>query len=715
MANTLLCSFCESFDYSLLSPAVFKDEYAASNKEDTSFSRDLDCLSENLECSFCQFILGTLALSKNWPPKEPTSSLTLRLEVQPFAETLPLLLQAPSPIYMGRCIWASVHPNGSPPEKNEPLDKKYRHYRHRISLKAGKEALESRSALFSGREIPTLMDDMGVVGEWISDCEKNHKCQVPAAEFTSGMTFRLIDVFLECVVESPNNPRYVALSYVWGAGPQKFLKADTIQSFMEPGGLSSVKVDLPATIRDAIQTCQRLNERYIWVDALCIIQDSPKDKSEQISQMGIIYSSATLTIVAACGKDCASGLTGISVPRSSQLQKKIAGLDLITVDYSIAMLFEDVPYNTRGWTFQEYALSHRLLVFMESQIFFYCGEALWHEDTVLESKHQSLRKDSPFIRYYDHTIMPARVIDTRWQNSHPNPRKVFTSHFSSLVTQFVSRDLSFESDTLYAFMGIESTFNTNSTSLSAEFYCGLPQEMFGLALLWRTGPELRIDQRRQGFPSWSWAGWKFNKESWFSYGHSDIILLGVVMFYRCVSVRGDSENTVDLTNHSSKWEVMPRDRVGFADGRVLTTTLHPSIQAQLGENLTDEEVTSTLSAIRLPGLKDMLPKLVIFKTSHARLLVASAPYSPEYPYYRIGEMSGACLDMAWRATQPEYLDFILIALEGTPELQAPEYQLELCVLLVEWVNGIAYRVSSCNIRQSDWLEAGSQQRVVVLG
>lgn len=715
MADRILCAFCQSFDYSLFSPALFDDDNAASNREDVSFSRDLDQLNENLECSFCQLILETLALSKDWPSKEPTSTLTLLLALEPFAETLPLLLQGPSPVYMGRYIWVSVHPKGFPPEKNESLNKKYRHHRHCISLKAGKEDLESSKALFSGREVPRLVHDMSVVQDWIYDCEKNHKCHVPPAEFTSGMTFRLIDVFLECVVEAPKNSRYVALSYVWGAGPQKFLKADTVKSFMEPGGLSSAKVDLPATIRDSIQACQWLKERYIWVDALCIIQDSPKDKSEQIGQMGTIYSSATLTLIAACGKDCASGLAGISVPRPSQIQKTVAGRDLITVDQSMSWLFERVPYNTRGWTFQEYALSHRLLIFMESQIFFHCSEALWHEDTALESKHQTISNRSPFIRYYAHTIMPARVTDSRWQKSHPNSRKVFAMHFSALVSQFVSRNLTFESDTLDAFMGIASTFKMNLTSLSAEFHCGLPQEIFGLALLWRTGPELRMSQRREGFPTWSWAGWRFDKDFWFSYGHSDITLLGVVLFYKLVGLGSDTENNLDFPESFSEWEVMPCDRVGFADGRTLTTTLHSSIQAQLGGKLTDEEVSTALANIHFSGLKDMLPRIVVFKTSHARLLVAATPYSADYPYYKIGELSGACLDMAWRATQPEYLDFILIALEGTPELQAPEYLLEVCVLVVEWIDGIAYRVSSCNVRQSDWLEAESKQKIVVLG
>jgi len=54
-----------------------------------------------------------------------------------------------------------------------------------------------------------------------------------------------------------------------------------------------------------------MGERYLWVDALCIIQDDSMDKEWQIARMGSIYSSAVFTIVAACGVDADAGLPGV--------------------------------------------------------------------------------------------------------------------------------------------------------------------------------------------------------------------------------------------------------------------------------------------------------------------------------------------------------------------------------------------------------------------
>ncbi|KAI9768672.1 MAG: hypothetical protein M1839_003980 [Geoglossum umbratile] len=68
---------------------------------------------------------------------------------------------------------------------------------------------------------------------------------------------------------------------------------------------------IPTTVRDAIEVVKALGERYLWVDSVCIAQDSAEDKRHVIGNMHMIYSSATLTIVAADGKDAEAGLPGL--------------------------------------------------------------------------------------------------------------------------------------------------------------------------------------------------------------------------------------------------------------------------------------------------------------------------------------------------------------------------------------------------------------------
>jgi len=70
---------------------------------------------------------------------------------------------------------------------------------------------------------------------------------------------------------------YVALSYCWG-GNQTFVTTLATLKEKEAGFPQSV---LPQTLKDAISVTRSLGFRYIWIDALCIIQDSDEDKAAE--------------------------------------------------------------------------------------------------------------------------------------------------------------------------------------------------------------------------------------------------------------------------------------------------------------------------------------------------------------------------------------------------------------------------------------------------
>ena len=66
---------------------------------------------------------------------------------------------------------------------------------------------------------------------------------------------------------------------------------------------------LPLTIRDAMSVCQRLQERYLRVDSLCIMQDEDKeDWKTQCKTMDMVYANAYLNISATFASDDLSGL-----------------------------------------------------------------------------------------------------------------------------------------------------------------------------------------------------------------------------------------------------------------------------------------------------------------------------------------------------------------------------------------------------------------------
>ena len=79
----------------------------------------------------------------------------------------------------------------------------------------------------------------------------------------------------------------------------------------QPRGLTPHIVKIPKTILDAIYFTEKISERYLWVDSLCIIQDDAEAKHHQIRRMDEIYSGATATIIAANGENANSRLPGL--------------------------------------------------------------------------------------------------------------------------------------------------------------------------------------------------------------------------------------------------------------------------------------------------------------------------------------------------------------------------------------------------------------------
>jgi len=103
---------------------------------------------------------------------------------------------------------------------------------------------------------------------------------------------------------------YTALSYCWGKVSQMTSTVKSIGNLENGVPLSHMS----KTVQDAVEITRALGIRYLWVDALCIIQDSPGDIAHEIGSMGNIYKNATLTIVAAHSEGAHLGFIGRNAP-----------------------------------------------------------------------------------------------------------------------------------------------------------------------------------------------------------------------------------------------------------------------------------------------------------------------------------------------------------------------------------------------------------------
>ena len=100
---------------------------------------------------------------------------------------------------------------------------------------------------------------------------------------------------------------YATLSYCWGASGVPFITtAANIKAYRRSIPTSA----LPSTLRDTIHFLRGLKIRYLWIDALCIIQggDGGKDWAEQATWMTDIYQGGLLNISALDGGNSDYGL-----------------------------------------------------------------------------------------------------------------------------------------------------------------------------------------------------------------------------------------------------------------------------------------------------------------------------------------------------------------------------------------------------------------------
>ena len=74
------------------------------------------------------------------------------------------------------------------------------------------------------------------------------------------------------------------------------------------------------TIEDAMTVTKSPGIQYLWVDAICILQDNTPDKVAHLGLNGQVYKQALFTIIAACGSNVEGGSVGVWEPRAVSQQ-----------------------------------------------------------------------------------------------------------------------------------------------------------------------------------------------------------------------------------------------------------------------------------------------------------------------------------------------------------------------------------------------------------
>lgn len=158
---------------------------------------------------------------------------------------------------------------------------------------------------------------------------------------------------------------YLALSHCWGTRKFITLTTSEYETYLENIPLYSI--DFNPLFRDAMQVTMDLGYNHIWIDSLCIIQDTPdaSDWAHECPFVGEYYFNADITLSATGFPDGQSGLFRSRDPREhgwASVEFKDYGRYLLKKGIPNVDL-EDSPLGRRGWALQE-----RLFVSFDSRM-----------------------------------------------------------------------------------------------------------------------------------------------------------------------------------------------------------------------------------------------------------------------------------------------------------------------------------------------------------
>jgi hypothetical protein len=339
--------------------------------------------------------------------------------------------------------------------------------------------------------------------------------------------------------------KYAALSYCWGGNQELKLTQDD-----KAGLRQGIKFEsLPSTLRDAVIVASTFEIPYLWIDALCIIQDDRSDMGRELAVMAQIYENASLTISASRASSVKEGflqprrpfkdsatvafVLSLFTPFSNRFEPSLSFLaaELISFETPNHKISEAEhegsprdPLVSRAWCFQERALSKRLVEFgaLATRVRIVhrdLADALFADGWMSSDRHH-------MIYFGSHSV--AKTLDDGTETAQiPSPQPVSQEGYNTVVQEstlprgkvgvriywcstlsyYSQLKLSFLKDRLPGISAIASSFAV-ACGGAESYLAGIWRETLPLGLLWISYGE---DQDRDDVPleyiapSWSWA------------------------------------------------------------------------------------------------------------------------------------------------------------------------------------------------------------------
>ncbi|WYZ39916.1 hypothetical protein EsH8_IV_000257 [Colletotrichum jinshuiense] len=341
---------------------------------------------------------------------------------------------------------------------------------------------------------------------WLRECLENHpKCHNDVGTLPK----RVIDVGTALenkaalyVTKGERKP-YVALSHCWGGNIPCKMTTNTLKDYQ----VALPMDELPQNFKDAIALTRELGIQSLWVDALCIIQDSAEDWESEAAKMASVYNDALLTVSALDSQCSTAGFLQPRRYKSAVISRDFA-IQSTLLDFTDAI--ENCILNTRGWCMQERLLSPLLLHFGQDQMFWECRTI-----TARESGGHTNSNRHVGVSTTSYNYSTSNFTDVRKTFSAAPP--TYIRSWYQIVEEFSYRSLTYGNDKLPALAGVASRFQ--SVGLAGAYVAGLWTQDLEASIFWGARVKTLPMQKASGFhdsyvltkpvgrkvPSWSWT------------------------------------------------------------------------------------------------------------------------------------------------------------------------------------------------------------------
>lgn len=354
-----------------------------------------------------------------------------------------------------------------------------------------------------------------VARAWLQKCLQEHsECretdEETDKETRTKLPARLLDleggIKLVDYTETGENTPYVTLSHCWGKAHLICLLESNEDQFRR-GDITG----LPKTFLEAIQVTRDLGYRYIWIDSLCIIQDSENgvDWLHQAKNMAFFYTNSVFTIAALKSSGSRQGC--FTAERSPLGRRALhhSGLGISVWPGSSRSMWETEvgrigfgasPLHSRAWVVQERYSSPRTLLYGKNGIYWECRSA--------QASETHYREVEPRAEENKKTWLQRLLRFGLVREEDEFDGESWMKHWKGLLSAYSSCELTKYTDKIIAVTGLVSLIEARS-SPSRRCIWGLWDHDLPRMALWNRSPDsTQTGLTDENFPSWSWASVK---------------------------------------------------------------------------------------------------------------------------------------------------------------------------------------------------------------